>query len=179
MQDEYIYIAFFDNKDIRDIISHLIKFFTRSNLNHTAAYLPEQNVLIEPIKGKLFGITRWKYSNFSNHRNCKVYIFRLKVSKTQKNLFEKFMRFLADTNTMYNYLGVIGFVIPIFTSNGGYFCSEGVYAALQFAGITSIETKAWQYNPDEVRELLENMHAELYKVLYIDKQGVIHEISIE
>ncbi len=174
MQDAYIYVVFFNNLNKFDFISQLIKFFTRSQINHSAVYLYDENKIVEP-RGKFFDVS-WKYSTFDSYAHQYAYIYRLKVTTEQKFLFEKFIKFLADTNTPYNYLGVIGFVIPVFTSNGGYFCSEGIYAALQFAGIASMHTKAWKYNPDMLKEYLENKGAELYKVLYIDKHGIIHEL---
>jgi hypothetical protein len=75
-----------------------------------------------------------------------------------------FYRYLADRKFPYNYLGVIGFVLPFFTSNGGFFCSEGCWEGLVFAGIAPADIPGWKVPPDRFEDQIRLLGASLVQV---------------
>lgn len=161
---EYINVAIFSSKSF-NLLDILIKFFTRSKYTHAAVYLKDKNEFIEPAIRKAFVYSYWYYTPVSEHKNETVYIYKIPVTAEQKRDFLKFMNFIAQEKLIYNYLGVLGFVIPIFTSNGGYFCSEGVFNGLKYAGILKTDQQGWQVNPEQLRSYLEVIGGEVELVM--------------
>mgnify|MGYP001626209872 FL=1 len=153
-----IYVAF----DSNTFIGKAIKFFTRSTLSHIAILTDDK--LIEPW-GNLFDI-HWRFSKFSYHKNSTAYIYELKLSEEQESLAKRFYTWLAESEMPYNYFGVIGFIIPAFISNGGYFCSEGAWDGLKFAGIKN-EAKGYQVNPEIFVSLIQGLGAKLIGVKHL------------
>lgn len=129
------------------LFSKLVKFFTRSKYSHIAVQLSDQ-LLIEAWKKG--GVICWDYSTFSRHTPGTPYVvYALPVTETVYNKAVDFYTYLADRRMPYNYLGVLGFVLPIFTSNGGYFCSEGCWEGLVFADRCMFGgVPGWKVSPD-------------------------------
>lgn len=129
------------------LFSKLIKFFTRSRYSHIAIQLSDQLLIEAWKKGR---VAYWDYSTFSNHTHNTPYaVYSLPVTETIYNKAIDFYTYLADRKVLYNYLGVLGFVIPVFTSNGGYFCSEGCWEGLVFADRDTFgKIPGWKVSPD-------------------------------
>lgn len=139
-------------------LSKAIKFFTRSNFSHAAVHLGSGE-LIEAW-GTLAGVW-WDYSFIETHTPGTRYeLWGLEVPNKAYDLAVEFYRFLAERKFPYNYLGVIGFVLPFFTSNGGFFCSEGCWEGLVFAGVAPKDIPGWKVSPDRFRDQLQLLGAE-------------------
>ena len=171
----YIYPVFVIPKGF-NLFDKLVMWFTRSKIAHVAYYLEDENKLIEPQPYDHLWNAYWYYNTLEKHKNEILEIYRLQVTSEQKFLTEKWLKYLANTKTFYNYLGVLGFILPFFTSNGGYFCSEGVYDAMQFADIIKSDLPGWQINPVMLRSIVQDLGGELYKKLYIDNNGKTRQI---
>ena len=147
-------------------LSKGIRFFTRSNYSHAAVWDKEKDRLIEAW-GSVPHV-HWRYSEFSAHTPGTPYeIWELKVKEEQYEKAIHFYRWLADRQFPYNYLGVIGFVLPFFTSNGGFFCSEGCWEGLVFAGIAPKDIPGWKVSPDRFKEQIELLGATLLEVNHV------------
>ena len=117
------------NFDGLSFLSKGIKLWTRSKDSHSAVLDYEKGCLIEVWGGLLH--VYWRYSDFSAHTPGTPYeVWELQVKDEQYEKAMSFYRWLADRKFPYNYLGVIGFVLPIFISNRGFFCSEGCWEGL-------------------------------------------------
>lgn len=142
-------------------LSKLIKFFTRSTFSHVAVFDKEKGCLIEAWGNIKHGVY-WQYSSLKKHTEGTPYeIYSIEVNKKQYKEAMRFYRFLADRCFPYNYIGVIGFVLPFFTSNGGFFCSEGCYEGLAFSGFAPKEVPGWKFSPDGFYNFLLSKNAKL------------------
>jgi hypothetical protein len=162
-----LYIGLFKG---RSLFSRLINFWTRSEISHAGIILeleyPYKTIEVYP-NGSLCR-TYWNYFTLLDHSvDTIVEVYKLNVSDQEYDYAMRFYNYLAKNNVPYNWFGVIGFVIPVFTSNGGYFCSEGVVEGLKFGGILSDEIKGWKINPDMLKKLLITMKAERIKLLKV------------
>ncbi len=127
-------------------LSNIIKFFTRSEYSHIAVLL-QDNTLIEAW-GKIPDV-KWMYSSFKAHTVGTPFdVYGIELARKEEELAIRFYKFLAETNVRYNWLGVVGFVLPFFTSSGGYFCSEGCWEGLRFASREFWHTEGWKVSPD-------------------------------
>ena len=152
----------FVNFDGLSFLSKSIKLWTRSKDSHTAVVDYEKGCLIEAW-GSLLHV-HWRYSDFSAHTPGTPYeVWELQVEDEQYERAMNFYRWLADRKFPYNYLGVIGFVFPFFTSNGGFFCSEGCWEGLVFAGVAPKNIPGWKVSPDRFKEQIELLGAHLVK----------------
>lgn len=169
----------------RSIYSKLIKFWTRSNISHVGIILdlePGTYRTIEVYPNGSLCRTYWNYFTLYDHNpGTVIHVWELPVSEKQYDYAMKFYHYLAQNKTPYNWFGVIGFVIPVFTSNGGYFCSEGAVEGLKFGHIIDPEIKGWKINPDDFEQLLRLMNARHIKDLIIRhdekyKQKIVIEL---
>jgi len=144
------------------LLSKSIRFFTRSNYSHAAILDKEKQKLIESWSS--IPHVHWRYSDFSAHTPGTPYeIWELPVEDEQYERAMHFYRWLADRKFPYNYLGVIGFVLPFFTSSGGFFCSEGCWEGLVFAEIAPKDIPGWKVSPDRFKEQIELLGAKLVR----------------
>ena len=126
-----------------------IRFFTRSKYTHTGFVHPGSvartiPILIEafptkfePCKEKYGQDTTWlsipllkhlikpfdvswKFTSIYDHGET-FDLVKVEVPIFKAILITLFYEYLAISRRSYNFLGVIGFVIPVFISNGGYF----------------------------------------------------------
>lgn len=148
--------------DTKTFVGNVIKFFTRSSFAHTAIWDYENDVWIEP-SGKF---NHWRFNSeyLATYKpSAYLEVYALNVEKKYYHYAMRFYRYLAEINCPYNWLGVIGFVLPFFTSNGGYFCSEGCWEGLRFAKYVPSLIPGWKFSPDEFRDFLLTQRAdELY-----------------
>jgi len=141
------------------LFSKFVKFFTRGDYSHIAVLLSDGE-LIEVWK-RSSGVY-WDYSTLQNHTKGTPYeVYSLPVSSEVAEKALSFYRYLALRRIPYNYLGVIGFVIPVFTSNGGYFCSEGCWEGLAFASPDFRDIEGWRVSPTTFIKLIRLRGAEL------------------
>jgi len=141
------------------IFSKLVKFFTRGEYSHVAVLLSKGD-LIEVWKQR--GGVYWDFSTLQSHTKGTPYeVYSLPVEDDVANNALAFYRYLALRRVPYNYLGVIGFVIPVFTSNGGYFCSEGCWEGLAFASSNFRDIEGWRVSPTTFVQLIKLRGAEL------------------
>ena len=177
-----LYFGLFEGKSI---YSKLIKFYTRSSISHVAVLLdiePGSYKTIEVYPNGSLCKTYWNYFSLLDHSpGTVVHIYELPVSQDQYNLAMRFYHYLAQNQTAYNWFGIVGFVIPVFTSNGGYFCSEGAVEGLKFAGIIDTSIKGWKINPDGFASLLKLIRASLVRSVIVkqdveSKQNIVIEL---
>lgn len=112
-------------------LSKLIKFFTRSKYSHTAIMLPDGR-LVEAWNHNGGPGIYWGHSDFEKHtRGTQYDVFRLPVTKRNRDCSLSYYRGLALNHWPYNYVGVLGFVFhSVRGSRKGLFCSEGAVTPL-------------------------------------------------
>lgn len=165
MQTKSLYYAAFKG---HSFYSKVIKFFTRSEYSHIAIVTDIDTLdTIEAYAHGSICNTHWRYYNVYKHSpGTPVEIYQLEVEPEQYDLAMRFYHYLAKTQFAYNWLGVIGFVIPVFTSNGGFFCSEGAVEGLRFAGV--IDEQGWRISPADFVVILRILGATLVKTIVVN-----------
>lgn len=157
--------------------SKVIRFFTRSKYTHVA-YLPfypnTKTILIEVWPENSNNIVsffkqKWKFNSIYNHSiGTNIEVWKIPVTDKQFSDADYFLRALALNNTGYDWYGVIGFVIPFFKDyKDGYFCSEGVVAALKYANIIDNDIEPWRYSPERLKDLLVLLNGKLEEIIIV------------
>lgn len=174
-----------------------IRFFTRSKYTHTGFIHPGSvtvtaPILIEAFPSKIapcknkygqsttwFSIpllkhlikpfdTSWKFTSIYDHSES-VDLVKVEVALPKAILINLFYEYLAVTRRSYNFLGVIGFVIPLFISNGGYFCSEGIWEAFRFVDDSLRKIPGWKLSPDKLLDAFRLLDKEHFEIIWSGK----------
>jgi uncharacterized protein YycO len=112
----------------RGIVSAMIRLQTRSEYSHAALLYPDGSTLVESWQGS--GVRRKTITDF---RDVDAFIVPGMTEVQWKDAF-KFAA--AQVGLGYDYRSVARFVTRVSAKeNGRWFCSELVFAALQYSGV--------------------------------------------
>jgi hypothetical protein len=173
-----------------------IRFFTRSGFTHVG-FLHPMSIMLEKLifidalpsknevcykkyaqKSAIFSIpwirkalkfldASWKFTDINDRNGQNVVFAKIELPAPNALVSIAFYEYLAISRRPYNYLGVIGFVLPIFVSNGGYFCSEGIWEGIRFSDARLSSIPGWKLSPDELLDQLRLFDG--FEILYEDK----------
>jgi hypothetical protein len=128
--------------------SRVIRFFTWSNISHTAAFFPpnEQGEYGDIIEAWREGVVRRHWTE-GHKKGTKITIYKVACTKFQQDKFYALMQ--EKIGKKYDFLGVIGFPFrKIWESPNRWFCSEAVYHSALLAGILLFKNiQAYQVFP--------------------------------
>jgi len=140
-----IQVAFYKaNQPYADWTDRLIAFYTKGKYSHTELIIDDFMYSTSPRDGKV---------RKKKHIYCENIWDYVEVKNIEK---EKILEFFELTKGQkYDYIGILGFVIPFKDRSNEWFCSEWVSNALKIAGYKNLWTKEpSKISPNHLYKLL-------------------------
>lgn len=151
LEDEGVYIVL---SDTGSATSQMISIFTEKPYNHASiAFDRELKSLISYNGGERVnppGLNSEMISYLQKKEDASVYVYRLPVTKEQKQKMIDMIRDINERGSAYNMLGLL---IKKSMRPNIMYCSQFVYSLLDFAGAAYFKKNASEIRPTDLIEL--------------------------
>ncbi|MFD1671717.1 hypothetical protein ACFQ5M_06410 [Agrilactobacillus yilanensis] len=151
LDDPYLYIAV---SNTGSAASELIALFTQKQFNHTSlSFDPDLDTIISYNGGERVyppGLNPEMVASFHKKPDASILIYRLPVTRAQKQTVLDTISKINETGSAYN---ILGLVTKHSLRRNIMFCSQFVYKMLQIADITYFEKQPGHVQPTDFIEL--------------------------
>jgi len=142
MQKKEIKIAFYKSNGPRSTwIDRLIAWWTRGPYSHVELIIEKDGEILQCSSSPRDGKVRCKKHILDT--NVWDYVL-LEVTSEQ---YDRIIKFYNSINgNKYDWMGILGFILPIQDRTNNWFCSETVANALKINGFKEL----WKYDPSRI-----------------------------